>query len=205
METVVGLFERYEDADRAVRALEFAGMPEGISVVSRDKMVRERVERVETSNWANDVAEGAGAGAVGGTLVGGLAGFFLGATAVLIPGIGPALAGGALAAALGAAAAGAGIGAATGGILGALIGLGIPKEEAHIYAEGVRRGGILVTVRAPDAYAADIAHNIMRDSNAIDINRWTNELRAGGWTEFHDETAPDADAPSIWTHTHRRP
>ena len=51
----------------------------------------------------------------------------------------------------GAALAGAGIGAAAGGLLGALTGMGIPEEEAHVYAEGVRRGGTLVTVTRPVA------------------------------------------------------
>jgi hypothetical protein len=42
MEKIMGLFESYEGADRAAEALEFAGFPEGISVESRDKRVRER-------------------------------------------------------------------------------------------------------------------------------------------------------------------
>jgi hypothetical protein len=58
METVIGLFKRYEGADRAVEAWEFAGFPEGSSVMSRDKAIQERVERVEQGDWANDVVVG---------------------------------------------------------------------------------------------------------------------------------------------------
>ena len=36
--------------------------------------------------------------------------------------------------------AGAGIGAATGGLIGALVDLGVPEEQANLYAESVRRG-----------------------------------------------------------------
>ena len=54
------------------------------------------------------------------------------------------------------AASGAGIGAAAGGLLGSLTGAGVSEEDAHVYAEGVRRGGTLVTVRAEDADAARV-------------------------------------------------
>jgi hypothetical protein len=202
METVIGLFKRYEGADRAVEALEFAGFPEGSSMVSRDKVVRERVERVEQSNWANDVTGAAAVGAVAGMVVGGFAGFFICVTVTLIWGSGPDLAAWALSTALGAAAVGVGIGMATGSVLGALIGLGFPKQ-VHVYAERMRRGGILVTMRVPDSYAADIADNIMRDSGAVDINHWTNELRAvSEWTSFREDVGPEGYVPLTWMHTH---
>ena len=196
METVIGLFKRYEGADRAVEAWEFAGFPEGSSAVSRDKAVQECVERVEQSDWASDVTVGAGAGAVSGALVGGLAGIFI--SAMASPDSGSALAAALLVIAMGAAAAGLGIGAATGGVVGALIGLGLP-QQARVYAERVRRGGILVKMRAPDSNAADIARNIMRDSGAVDINRPTNELRAAGeWVDFGQDTWPEDAVPSTW-------
>ena len=56
---------------------------------------------------------------------------------IAIPGIGPVVAAGWLVATLtGAAAAGA-----TGGILGALSQAGVGKDEADIYAEGLRAEG----------------------------------------------------------------
>ncbi|MGF6178734.1 hypothetical protein ABIE33_007054 [Ensifer sp. 4252] len=57
------------------------------------------------------------------------------------PGVGPVVAAGWLA----ATAAGAIAGSAVGGIIGALTDSGVPEEDAHVYAEGVRRGETLVT------------------------------------------------------------
>jgi hypothetical protein len=71
---------------------------------------------------------------------------------LLAPGLGPVVAAGWLAATAVCAAAGA----ATGGIVGALTEAGVSKEDAPLYAEGVRRGGTLVSARAPDAGAGEV-------------------------------------------------
>src|SRR5215210_3852766 len=68
-----------------------------------------------------------------------------------------------------AALTGAGIGAVAGGLIGGLTDLGVPEEEAHYYAEGVRRGGILVTVAAETDSEAETAVNVMRRHGAVDI------------------------------------
>ena len=65
-----------------------------------------------------------------------------------IPGVGPVVAAGWLVSTL----AGAAAGAATGGVLGALTQAG--DEEAHVYAEGLRRGGAVVSARVADPDAA---------------------------------------------------
>ena len=85
---------------------------------------------------------------------------------------------------------GAGIGAAAGGLLGALVGLGIPREDAEFYAEGVKRGGVLVTVQASDDRASE-ALNIMRGANAVDVDTQRNAWRQSGWSEFDETTDPD--------------
>jgi hypothetical protein len=51
---------------------------------------------------------------------------------------------------LASALAGAVAGGAAGGVVGALIEAGISENDAARYAEGVRRGGTLVTIRAMD-------------------------------------------------------
>ena len=77
--------------------------------------------------------------------MGGAAGLLAGLGLLAIPGIGPVVAAGWLA----ATAAGAAAGGATGGIIGALSrSPASAKTKPHVYAEGVRRGGTLVTVRA---------------------------------------------------------
>jgi hypothetical protein len=69
-------------------------------------------------------------------------GLVAGLAALAIPGVGPIIAAGPIFTAL----TGAGIGAAAGGLIGALANTGMPEEDARIYAEEVRRGGVLVIV-----------------------------------------------------------
>jgi stress response protein YsnF len=104
-----------------------------------------------------------------------------------IPGIGPIVAAGPLVAAL----TGAGVGAATGGIVGALIGLGIPEEHAHRYAEGVRRGGALVTVTTHDKEAARV-ESILDRHDPVDIEEQHKAWKQSGWSRFDEKAQPNA-------------
>ncbi len=119
--------------------------------------------------------------------LGALGGLLVGLGALTIPGIGPVIAAGPLAVAL-STLTGVGVGAVaggvTGGLLGALIGLGIPEQEAHYYAEGVRRGGVLVTVQA-DEYNADQITDILNHHDPIDIHSRAQKWREQGWTGFN--------------------
>jgi uncharacterized membrane protein len=196
MKTVVGLFENYTDADRAVSELNSRGFTRNeISVAARDSAMRDRV--VGTAGEERAVAESAGAGAVGGAVVGGLGGLLVGLGALAIPGVGPVIAAGTLATALGSTAAGAGIGAAAGGLIGALVGLGIPEDDAHFYAEGVKRGGVLVTVQASDDRATE-ALNIMRKARAVDVDTQRQTWSESGWAGRFDETI-DPDDRYTWS------
>lgn len=191
MKTVVGLFEYYQDAERAVSELHGHGFGKTeISVAARDRVLQERV----IGDKDQAVAESAGAGAIGGTAVGGLAGLLVGIGALAIPGIGPVIAAGTLGTALATTAAGAGIGAAAGGLIGALVGLGIPEGDAQFYAEGVKRGGVLVTVQAGDDRASE-ALNILRQANAVDVDTQRNEWSQSGWNRFDDAAMPDDTYP----------
>jgi len=193
--TVVGLFDSFTEAQSVVQDLIDNGFSrDDISVVSNDAAHRDSQGSAGTDESA--AAEGAGTGAVVGSLGGGALGLLVGAGLLAIPGIGPVLAAGPLAAGLGTAAAtlgagalGAGIGAATGGLIGGLVGSGVPKEDAESYAEGVRRGGTLVTVNAEDTMA-NSAHDIMMRHNAVDIDDRSTQWRSSGWTGFNDQTEP---------------
>lgn len=192
MKTVVGLFRNSADAERAVDALEDAGFVEDdFSIVARDNVIETDYDYDDDDEHV-DAGEGAAVGAAGGATVGGVTGLLMGLGAIAIPGIGPVLAAGTLATALGSAVAGAGIGAAagavTGGLVGALMDAGVPEEDAHFYAEGVRRGNVLVSVHADDSRAS-IATGILRQANAIDVNTQRDAWRAEGWERF-DETSP---------------
>lgn len=195
--TVVGLFDRFEEAQRVISDLVDRGFRrEDISVMANNS-------RGELSQYGAEghtgTAEAAGAGAVGGSVIGGVLGLLIGTGLLVIPGIGPVLAAGPLAAALGSAAVGAGIGAAAGGLVGALVGAGVPEEEANYYAEGVRRGGTLITVTASDDMA-EIAYDIMQRHGAADINERGATYRAGGWSRFDPEGQPyrGDDARTDW-------
>jgi hypothetical protein len=138
------------------------------------------------------VSEGAGVGAGIGAVIGGLGGLLVGLGALAIPGIGPVIAAGPLAAALtGLAGAGAGAvaGGVAGGLLGALVDLGIPEETAQYYAEGIRRGGTMVTVRSSDTMT-DQAVDILNRHDPIDINERATQWRSSGWTGFNPDAEP---------------
>ena len=100
-----------------------------------------------------------------------------------IPGVGPIIAAGPLATTL----AGAGIGAAAGGIIGALTDAGIPENEAGYYAEGIRRGGTLLTVRANDDQVSR-ATQILNRYSPVDVNQRAGEWRQSGWTGYDANT-----------------
>ena len=130
-------------------------------------------------------------GAVGGALAGGGAGVLAGLGLLAIPGVGPVVAAGWLVA-LAVDAAG---GAAAGGLIGALLGSGISAEHAEVYAEGVRRGGALVTVRTTDELN-DAASAIL-DRNAVDPVSRRAEYAESGWSAYDPNgplvTAADVD------------
>jgi hypothetical protein len=70
--------------------------------------------------------------------------------------------------------------------VGVLIHANVPEEDAHIYAEGVRRGGVLVSVRVDDAQAAAV-EAMMSRLNAADIRARGRAYREEGWAPNYDE------------------
>lgn len=182
MKTVTGLFDDYSDASTAVSALEASGVPSGdISIVSNNADGRHRTE--------TNAAEGAGTGAGIGAAVGGVGGLLTGLGIMAIPGVGPVVAAGWLAATAAGAVAGAVAGGAAGGLIGALTESGVPEAHAHVYAEGVRRGGTLVTAKVDDSLQAE-AEAILRKSNWVDPDQRRAVYAQQGWSEFDDTLDP---------------
>ncbi len=180
MRTISALYDSYDHAASAVRSLKDAGIPSGdISLVANnaDGLVHEE----EHTHSETNAPTGAGLGAATGAGVGLLAG--LGALA--IPGIGPVVAAGWLL----STAVGAALGATSGGILGALLKAGVSEEDAHVYAEGVRRGGALVTARVDDA-RADSANAILKSAQGVDITARRQEYATEGWERFDETSDP---------------
>ena len=131
--------------------------------------------------------EAAATGAGVGAAAGGLAGLLVGLGALAIPGIGPVLAAGPLVAALG----GAGMGAVAGGIIGSLTEAGIAEQDANFYAEGVRRGGTLLTVYTTDEMADRVA-GVMNQFGPVDVKQRAEEWRQANWDTFDEGAEPFA-------------
>jgi uncharacterized protein (TIGR02271 family) len=188
MRTVVGLFNRFEDAQKVVQALRDGGFKgEDISLVARDRSGEyTRYLQGQKEGQTENIADGAAAGAGVGAVLGGLGGILLGLGALAIPGIGPVVAAGPIAAGL----AGAGAGAVAGGIVGALVDLGVPEDQANRYAEGIRRGGSLVTVRTQDEMANKAAQ-IMNRFNPVDVRGQSRQWQQNeNWSRFDANARP---------------
>jgi hypothetical protein len=195
--TISRLYDDYPTAVQAVKELQNAGVSDSdISIVSNnseawyDRDIK-GVKREDLKHADRDKAgENAGIGAGIGAALGGTAGLLTGLGIIAVPGLGPVVAAGWIAAtALGAAAGGV-----TGGILGALTAAGVSENEAHVYAEGIRRGGTLVSARVSDRDAERVA--AILDRTAVNLREREAYYRSGGWTRF-DETAPPYTAAQV--------
>jgi uncharacterized membrane protein len=183
--TIVGSFDSFDHAYRVVDDLKRAGFLESdTSIIAsnldgsykEDQRPAVRTTEPETSTAAK--------GAVAGAVVGGGAGLAASLAGLAIPGVGPIIAAGPIVATL----AGAGTGAVAGGLIGGLVDLGVPEEHAEYYAEAVRRGGAIVTVRTDEARSNEAAA-IMREHGAFDIEQRVERWRGEGWNRF-DPAAP---------------
>lgn len=183
--TITHVYDNYGSAKDAVEDLEEAGfLSTDISLVAR----RESVGRDDDDEYddaeVDDDTEGAAAGATLGGVIGAGAGLLASLGVIAIPGIGPLVAAGVLATTLTGAAGGA----VAGGLLGALVDYGVSEDEAQVYAESVRRGSTLVSIRVPEN-RADEAEQIMQDHEPIDIKERGRAYREAGWTSY-DPSAP---------------
>lgn len=177
-QTVTYIYDDPSLARQAVSALEEAGFTsDEISVVRQEGDGSYATE-------GDPVSDGATTGASFGLAAGAGAGLLASLGLIAIPGIGPLVAAGVLATTL----AGAAAGAVGGGLVGALVDYGVSEEEAPIYAENLRRGGTLVSVRA-DNDRASAAELIMQRYTPVDVRERETTYRGEGWTGY------DPDAP----------
>lgn len=171
MRTITRSYETYEAARRVVDDLQAAGFPAAnISLIGR---------HASTDN--SNAGEGAGIGAA----LGGAAGLLAGLGLLAIPGIGPVVAAGWIA----STAAGAAAGGVTGGIIGAFTSAGEDEESANYYAETVRRGGSVVSVKAHEDQAP-AAEAIMDGAMPIDRDARLADYRNEGWSRFDERGEP---------------
>jgi hypothetical protein len=188
--TVTALYDTYRAAQSAVQALEAAGIRHSdISIVANNS------EGWHRSDGASDAADDAGKGAGIGAAVGGLGGLLTGLGIMAIPGVGPVVAAGWLASTAAGALAGAAVGGAAGGLIGSLTEAGVPEREAHVYAEGVRRGGALVSAKVDDARVSE-AQAILQRHKSVDVAARGTAYRQSGWSAF-DPQAPAFTADEV--------
>jgi hypothetical protein len=187
--TISRLYNSYGDARAAVRQLELAGVANNdISIIASN-----------ADNWYNngkdtfperdlngkdDRGEATGTGAAIGAATGGAVGLLTGLGLMAIPGVGPVVAAGWLVATL----AGAAAGGVTGGAVGALTEAGVGKDEADVYAEGLRRGGAVVSARVADTDAARL--QAIMDNSAVRVAERAAAYRKSGWKTFDPNATP---------------
>jgi hypothetical protein len=185
--TISRLYDNYTDAQRAVQRLEAAGVRHSdISIVANnsDSWFNTGKKLDRDHDGVDDRSESAGKGAGIGAGIGGTAGLLAGLGLLAIPGLGPVVAAGWLA----ATAVGAAAGAATGGIVGALTEAGVSEADAHTYAEGVRRGGTLVSARVADAERARL--DAVLNESAVNMQDRTAAWQKAGWKSFDPASKP---------------
>ena len=189
--TISRLYNNYDDARAAVRDLEAAGVGHNdISILASNADNWYSDDRKDGTypdrdlDEKDDRAEAAGAGAGVGAAVGGVAGLLAGLGLMAIPGVGPVVAAGWLVSTL----AGAAAGGVTGGVLGALTQAGISKEDAEVYAEGLRRGGAVVSARVADTDAVRL--QAVMDRSAVNIGERSGAYRQSGWKSFDPNATP---------------
>ena len=177
------MFDDFQSARNAVTALQEAGFTSSdVSLVASNADKR----------YANDkTSSGAATGAEVGGAVGAGAGILTALGVLAIPGLGPLVAAGVLATTLTTTAAGA----VAGGLIGSLTDYGISETDAQLYAEGIRRGGTLVTVRAADDRVAK-AEAILKRYQPIDVRARRDYYAQSGWKAY-DPKAPAYSADEI--------
>jgi hypothetical protein len=183
-ETIVAVYDHFEDANKAIENLTNDGIFRndiGLAVNNGDR--KGEYSNLEANVEKYEDVTGPQGSAFGGVM-GGLAGAAVALTAIVIPGIGPIIAAGPLVALLGGATGaviGGTAGAISGGIAASLIHLGIADDEADYYAEAIQRGNALVTVTAKDEDQAVLISDILRRYHPVNLKRRADEWRQKGW------------------------
>ena len=168
---VTGMFPDRESAEAAYGTAHERGYSKNdVDLVMSDK-TRDK-HFTGTTAWkqtelGNKAAEGAGIGGAIGGSVGAIAAAIAAiGTSLALPGLGLVIAG-----PLAAAVAGAGAGAAGGGLIGALVGWGRPEERVKRYEDGLKKGGILMGVRAKNNEDADHLESSWKSNRGENVYR----------------------------------
>jgi hypothetical protein len=160
---VVGLLDSQAEAQKAIEELLKSGFR------------REDIGTLVMAPGADKIVNNAAKG----VFLGSIAGLLIGAATMLIPGIGWVMVAGPVSSVL----LGTALGAAAGGVIAALRSKGVPEKDAKFFEEGVRRGGVLITVAAKTDEDARRAEEILKRHGAMDIDARREEWKREGWSE----------------------
>jgi hypothetical protein len=199
--TITRLFDDYADATAALGDLERIGVPhDSMSIVASnaDGAHGDAGTSIGDVDDHGDVSRGVSTGAA----LGGVGGLLAGLGLLAIPGLGPIVAAGWLASTAVGAGIGAAGGAATGTIVGALKEAGHTDEEAHVYSEGVRRGGTLLSARVDDSMIG-AAEDVLDRNRSVDATTRGAAYRQDGWSSF-DDAAPAYTSDEVTAERDRR-
>jgi hypothetical protein len=149
------MFDSQSEAQQAVAALRQAGISDGaLSVIAQ------KGRTMTTRDADGEITDEEHTNVLRGILGGGALGAGLGVAALAIPGVGPLAALGAIAASAvpEAMAIGAAVGATAGTFNEVLLKHGVDEHDAKYYGEGMKNGGVLVTVDGGGEQARDILY-----------------------------------------------
>jgi hypothetical protein len=193
--TITRLIDNYSDAQAAVAELEKSGIPHSDISIVASNADGAHDHHGDHAVDGDAASRGAGKGASVGGVLGGGAGLLAGLGIMAVPGLGPVVAAGWLVSTLAGVVGGAVAGGAAGGLVGSLKHAGVSEADAHVYSEGVRRGGTLVSVKVDDATEPK-AREILSRFRATDAATRGAAYRATGWTA-HDPDAPAYTAEQV--------
>jgi len=178
---IAGRVQRQDQVEALVNRLVESGYPQdSISSFYVNPPGQHDVYPIGGDREDSPGAQEATSGSVVGAATGGVIGTAVGAAGMPIAG--PA-----------GAVAGAALGAYVGSLVGSLSEMkerGEPEQGdgEHSNEDPVRKAGMLVAVKIPDAAEADVAA-ILRSSGAVQIERANGTITGGNWVDF-DPLAP---------------
>src|ERR1051325_1983032 len=188
METVTGVFQSREQAERAIQQIHAAGIRNDRIALLTPQTDRTTAEGAIPTSDSEQPGMGKGMGGAVGGAMGVAGGASLGAAAasVLIPGVGPVIAG----AIIGAAILGAGgtvTGMAAGEALEEGLVSGLPHDELFLYEDAVAQGRSVVIAFAENDELLHNARTAMTGAGAESIDA----AREHWWLALRDAEAAD--------------
>ena len=184
--TVIALYDHFDDAKKAVAGLLAADVPSGkIALLANDSTGDHPALSInpayarEQFDMDSQAQSPIFLGAEVGVGLGGVLGFLAGVSTIAIPGLGFLLAAGTWA----TVAAGATAGGVIGAVGGSLVRHGVSSADAHLYAEGLKHGGTLLTCTVDDGKVTEVT-GIFKAHNPVDIEERAADWTAEGWVSL---------------------